>query len=506
MMLRRPRKNAALKKVLKKWLVAFAVLLIMNSIFIISTTTGYASVDVDVDKNNVPEFDAEDTSVNMSGATTASSALEPISIEANVTQEVLLEKAKTSNNKEEEVVSGGGAKNNAENVEVETLTNSVISTSNSTDFTRYDDVVIVTKVLFSKDLKNLKHCLCYLSHAYNDKRKYDIVVFTTLPWTEAEIAELRAVVAPANLIVALEAPPLEEQFAMMSPEEKQFHYKRCNVNVTAGEEIGWFHYCTEPGSNHYNNLAYSWQAEFRSYHIWTHPAIMKVSLFSYIFRFLQYCISLSSNFISLMTSLLKLLRMNCLKYKYMIWLDSDARVAASWDGNNDPMKVMVENNLNLMFSGLEGKTKSLKVKEKIDKVYGKSICRLQRTAGGTLNPHFCNDNKTAFILNQVAGNHHISNLKTYRKPIHQKFLKEFVGDYRFGRQFDDQIAITIPAVMEGGEKAWHERSHGLKLMIAHHRMYDNVFQEKAPQNLDFFYKKLKENFEGLEDRCKRFIK
>ena len=116
--------------------------------------------------------------------------------------------------------------------------------------------------------------MCYLSHAYNDKRRYDIVVFTTLPWTEDEIAELQAVVAPAKLTVALEAPPLEEQVAAMTKDEKDFLYKRCNV--TEGKEISWFNYCTEPGSRHSNNLGYCWQAEFRSYHIWTHPAIMKV--------------------------------------------------------------------------------------------------------------------------------------------------------------------------------------------------------------------------------------
>ncbi len=73
--------------------------------------------------------------------------------------------------------------------------------------------------------------------------------------------------------------------------------------------------------------------------------------------------------------------------------------------------------------------------------------------------------KSSFLLKQIAGNHHISNLETYRKPVHQQFLKDFVGDYRFARQFDDQIAITIPAVMEGRKKAWHERSHGLVLKI-----------------------------------------
>ena len=171
------------------------------------------------------------------------------------------------------------------------------------------------------------------------------------------------------------------------------------------------------------------------------------------------------------------------------------------------MKMMVENNLNLLFSGFPyGKATNVNIKEKMEKAYNKSICRVFKT-NGSLNPHMCKDDNDPFELHQVAGNHHISNLETYRKPIHQKFLKDFVGDYRFARQFDDQIAITIPAAMEDGEKAWHERSHGLVLKIGHHGMFDNVASDKSPRNWKGFYNKMKESFTGLEGRCgKHFLR
>jgi len=172
------------------------------------------------------------------------------------------------------------------------------------------------------------------------------------------------------------------------------------------------------------------------------------------------------------------------------------------------MKVMVENDLNLLFSGFPyGKTLNIKIKNKMQNVYNKSICEVYKTKRGTLAPQFCkNDNiDEVFSLDQVAGNHHISNLETYRKPIHQKFLKEFVGDYRFGRQFDDQIAITIPALMEDGEKAWHERSKGLTLKIAHHKMFDDERREKSPPNWKGFYDHLKEKFNGIEERCGKYV-
>ena len=108
-------------------------------------------------------------------------------------------------------------------------------------------------------------------------------------------------------------------------------------------------------------------------------------------------------------------------------------------------------------------------------------------------------------MKQVAGNHHISNLETYRKPVHQQFLKDFVGDYRFARQFDDQIAITIPAVMEGRKKAWHERSHGLVLKIGHHRMFDNVASDRSATNWRQHYKNVKDDFTGIEERCGKYV-
>jgi hypothetical protein len=97
------------------------------------------------------------------------------------------------------------------------------------------------------------------------------VVFTTIPWSENEILMLQEMAAPTKLTVALEGPPLAEQIAAMTPEEKDFLYKRCNV--TGGMEITWYNYCTEEGSRNVANLGYAWQAEFRSYHIWTHEAL-----------------------------------------------------------------------------------------------------------------------------------------------------------------------------------------------------------------------------------------
>lgn len=139
------------------------------------------------------------------------------------------------------------------------------------NFQRYEGVVIVTKVLKGEDTSKVSRMLCFLQHGYNDRTQYDIVIFTTMPWRKEEIAKVQKVVAPAKLTVAVEGPPLEEQIAAMTTEEKEFLYKRCGIGED--QNITWYNYCTEEGSNNLSNLGYAWQAEFRSYHIWNHDAI-----------------------------------------------------------------------------------------------------------------------------------------------------------------------------------------------------------------------------------------
>jgi len=345
------------------------------------------------------------------------------------------------------------------------------TSSSLPNFQRYEGVVIVTKVLTGEDAEKVGRMLCFLQHAYNDRTQYDIVVFTTMPWDEQKISNLQKVVAPTKLTVAVEGPPLEEQIAAMTPEEKEFLYKRCNV--AAGKNITWFNYCTEEGSNNISNLGYAWQAEFRSYHIWNHDAIKG--------------------------------------YKYMMWFDSDALVGRSWD--KDPMQLMVEKDLVILFATFPyGILRHPLVKEKMENTYKKSICKIYSTKEKTLYPHFC-DEKHSLKMTQIGGYHHITNLEVYRKPIHQKFLKDFVGDYRFSRLYDDQIAVTIPAIMEqdmsppGIPRVVGELGSfaDMDLRIAHHGRYGGKRGEYAPSCPDGMFKNLKDSWPGLEERCGKYF-
>jgi hypothetical protein len=350
--------------------------------------------------------------------------------------------------------------------------------NSSTSFARYDGVVIATKVLWSDYLvEQLKPWLCLLSHAYNDKMNYDIVIFTTIPWDDKDIAKLQKIAAPANLTVAVEGPPLEEQLAAMSKEELQILRKRCGANETISEKLTWYHYCKEPGSKEVNNLGYAWQAEFRSYHIWNHPAV--------------------------------------LKYKYMIWLDSDAYIGREWD--IDPIQAMVENDLTVLYAGWPyGRIHHNDVlREKLIHSYNTSICDVQESSDSAGGKHIyakvCNN---GLNIKQLAGNHHITNMEVFRKDVHQHFLKNFTGDYRFSRMYDDQIAVTIVGLMEqymvnnytevpAKYTVWHERTNGMLLKISHHGMYDAEKKESAPVRAKNLIKRSKANWTGLEERCGR---
>jgi len=349
---------------------------------------------------------------------------------------------------------------------------STMNDQNTTTFKHYDGVVIVTKVIGQIDTQKLKRHLCMLSHAYNDRMNYDIVVFTTLPWDKKNVRVLQDIVAPAKLTVALESAPLEEQLVAMPEEERDFLRTRCGLKLP-NETLSYNNWCTEPGYNGgYISLGYSWQAEFRAYHIWTHEALKD--------------------------------------YKYMMWLDSDALVSKVWD--KDPMKPMVEDNLIILYSSFNyGRLRNTMVKDKMFKHYNRSICHISQChERGGLCPEFCEDNPSMrFLVKQIGGYHHITNLDVYRKPIHQKFLKDFVGIHRFSREMDDQIAVTLPALMEqsirndGKVGVANEQSrYDLHLMIAHHGNYDDAHRGKnAPRNPSVLFNKFAESDPTLRDRC-----
>jgi hypothetical protein len=312
---------------------------------------------------------------------------------------------------------------------------------NCHSFQRYNGVVITTKVHWAQSLIPLKRMLCTIKAAYNRFVQYDVVVFTTIPWTQEEILELAKVVSPASLTVALDGPPLQEQLASMSDEEYEALTKRCHV-TNRKEELTWFHHCVEENYGTRANLAYAWQSEFRAYHIWKHPALKE--------------------------------------YKWMIWMDSDAICTKTWE--KDPIKYMIENNLTIMYDNFPaGSTKGLDLKEKMNKAYGYAICGIWEKQDGTWFTRRCREVDVAWVTH-IHGFHHITNLDVYRSEKHMSFLKLMVGDYRFSRKWDDQLGVTVPAAFEAPERVWDMRKHNMTWNIRHNGEYDGKekFKVKNP--------------------------
>ena len=53
-----------------------------------------------------------------------------------------------------------------------------------------------------------------------------------------------------------------------------------------------------------------------------------------------------------------------------------------------------------------------------------------------------------------------------------------IGGKRFSREWDDQLAVTVPAAMEAPERSWDMRAHGLHLEVWHNGNIDGKLQER----------------------------
>ena len=318
-------------------------------------------------------------------------------------------------------------------------------------FTRHDGVVIVSKIwaINEHSETDIKRMICLMNAAYNRHLNYDYVIFVGMPFSQSQEIEMKDHAYPAKLTLVLE-PSLEEHLANMTKDEIEFLKKRCNV--LDGENITWFHYCTEEKSIHLNNLAYSWQAEFRAAHIYTQPEMMK--------------------------------------YKYMIWLDTDSWIMKDWD--KDPIQAMVDHDLVILFDAFGyGRTRGKELKQKMEYAYNSSICSVNlNSENGHLQVEACGADEEPYI-DQIGGFNHITNLDIYRKKVHQKFLLNMVGDYKFSRKWDDQLGVTVPALFESAERCWDARANGFDFGILHHYRIDAkdymFVDDKRTTNEDLYW-------------------
>lgn len=120
-------------------------------------------------------------------------------------------------------------------------------------FERQDDVVIVTKIHGKHQLMLLEQSLCLLHFAYNRRPLYPIIVFTTLPVPEEDIAKVQKFVHPANLTFVVDNRGLQQEIAALSKPRYDAFLKACGVDSPVN--LTWWSNC--PG-----RVAYNWQGSF----------------------------------------------------------------------------------------------------------------------------------------------------------------------------------------------------------------------------------------------------
>ena len=262
-------------------------------------------------------------------------------------------------------------------------------------FQRYEKVVIVTKVHWPEDVIMLQQSLCLVTAAYNRHVRYDIVVFTTLPWNLTTIAALADVVAPATVQVVVDSAPLADRVAALTGRQRTDLYARCNV--TTGTNLTWMHYCTEPQYKIPSNLAYAWQAEFRARHLWVRvPCRRRLSLSLSFFVFVLIRLLMRTIHSSYVFFFFFFFQTHpALKsYRYMLWLDSDAMCTEDW--TIDPIQLMIDNALVLLYSHFpQGDMKNPQLKEKMQHAYNnRTVCRIfEDETKGYFNTYPCGNGK-----------------------------------------------------------------------------------------------------------------
>jgi hypothetical protein len=340
------------------------------------------------------------------------------------------------------------------------------SKSAPTTWKHRSDVVIVTKIHGHIFLRELRQSLCLLNAAYNHRTKHDIIVFHTIEMSQSLKQEVKDIVAPAKLTFVLDEKTLQAQINELSPEQQRILVDRC-LDVNSTEDIVWNTRCMD--GVHKMPIAYCWMSEFRSKHIWTHKALIS--------------------------------------YKYMIWWDSDAFATKAW--KKDPIDYMVQHNSVLLMANYgQGSTAgSLGVQNKVLQAYGKSLCSASLLPGGKLNATFGDATSCMQTsIQQVHGFFHITDLDFYRLPQNLRWFDIMIGNEKFSRRWDDQLAVIVPAIMLAHDRVVDMDRAGLTLGVFHNSMMMGKKRFGVGSYIQFWKSKGKKEFPEAFQNCSSYIK
>ena len=314
-------------------------------------------------------------------------------------------------------------------------------------FVRYDKVAIVTKIHGPHQWELVVQSMCLLHYAYNQKVGYDIIIFTAEPIPLEDVDALQQMLAPVNVSIVIDNKGLQEEIAGLAPARYENFMERCNVSSPTN--LTWFSNCRGElyGRGSATRLAYAWQAEFRSIHIWHHPALKD--------------------------------------YKYMVWLDTDGFCSKPW--TKDPVAYFIDNDGIIMFDHFpQGRYRVVNSQSIILKAFNASACdlKLNKQRGHLERTLVHNDSDIASCrdntIPNIHGFMHITNLDFYRSQKVRQGLKNLLGDCFLCRSPDDQLSVTIPAAIFEPERSWEMRSKGFKLDIFHNFHLDGMEKARPP--------------------------
>jgi hypothetical protein len=322
------------------------------------------------------------------------------------------------------------------------------------NFTKYDRVVIATKIHGPHQWSLLEQSLCLLHHAYNHRVLYDMIVFSTIAVPLEDIQSLQQLVSPANVTIVVDNQGLQKEIAALSEDDYQSFLLRCNVS--SPENLTWFSNCPD-------RIAYNWQAEFRGLRLWHHPSLDK--------------------------------------YSTMLWMDADGFATKPWE--NDPVEFFIKNDAVVMFDHFPQAFSSRSIQPRVFKAFGASVCKLgvDNVTGSLVSTlHYSNPCKRRHIPN-IHGFFHITNLDFFRTPKVTKALQELFKGYFLSRFPDDQLVVTAVAAIFAPERSWEMRSKGFHLDVFHNHKLDGIDQAMPAGFLKYFPTKVRHSLPSADGVC-----
>lgn len=310
------------------------------------------------------------------------------------------------------------------------------------EFEKQPGVVIVTKIHDAAYIPMLEQMLCLLHQAYNHRVLYDIVVFTTEAIDPLLTTNLQQAVGQAKIRVLKDNRGLQQEIANLTSRRRARFVKHCGLdNESQLVNLTWWSDCS-------GRIAYNWQAEFRSWHIWNHPILKP--------------------------------------YKWMMWLDADAFCSKIW--TRDPIAIAIQHNTTILFDNFpQGVASGWQIQQRIKKAFGNETTNYAPLCSINLSPlgHFisqtdeeCMGENARKMIPLIHGFFHITNMDFYRSSPVMRWAEILIGNGFLQRQFDDQVAVTVPAAYLTPRQSWLLRNVGVDLGVYHNGKLDGL--EKLP--------------------------